>query len=252
LLIDTHAHLAFKDFSEDIDDVIKRAKDAGVEKIINTACDLESCKKVFEMQKKYPFLYPSLGLHPYDSEDLSEKLISSWRELLSSGKVVAVGETGLDYFKCSVDKQIQQNSFREHLKLAKEFNLPVIVHNRDSDKDCLSILQEYPDVKAVFHCFASSLEFANKIWSLGYFTSFTGIITYPKSEDLAEVVKNVPMDKFMVETDCPYLAPQAFRGSRNESSFVVEVAKKIAEIKGISYEEVLLITSKNAKSFFRI
>ena len=136
--------------------------------------------------------------------------------------------------------------------LAKEFDLPVIVHNRDSDEDCLEVLQEYPDVKAVFHCFASSLEFANKIWSLGYFTSFTGIITYPKSEDLAEVVKKVPMDKFMVETDCPYLAPQAYRGKRNESSYVVEVAKRIAEIKGLSCEEVCILTSNNSTRFFAI
>ncbi len=252
MLIDTHAHLAFKDFNEDIDEVIQRAKDAGVEKIINTACDLESCEKVFEMQEKYPFLYPSLGLHPYDSELLTDELLAKWREILSSGKVVAIGETGLDYFKCKVDKEIQKNSFRKHLELAKEFNLPVIVHNRDSDEDCLDVLQEFPEVKAVFHCFASSLEFAKKIWELAYFTSFTGIVTYPNSDNLKEIVQHVPLDQFMVETDCPYLAPQAYRGKRNESSYVVEVAKRIAEIKGLSYEEVTDISTKNASSFFGI
>lgn len=259
MIIDTHAHLMFKDFGTDkeIKEVIERAFGNGVEKIINVGCSLESSEQAVLMAEKYDNLYATVGLHPYDSLDANEKLMKKWEQMiLSNKKIVAVGECGLDYFKARISKEIQKNAFLLQLRLAQKTGLPVIIHNRNADDDCLEILKEFdgsngnPRVKAVFHCFGSDIRFARKIWQDGYFTSFTGIITYLKTENLREVVEEVPSDMFMVETDCPYLAPQKYRGKRNEPSYVVEVAKKIAEIKEISAEEVERISTQNVEKFF--
>ncbi|MEK7547979.1 MAG: TatD family hydrolase, partial [Patescibacteria group bacterium] len=164
--------------------------------------------------------------------------------------IVAIGEIGLDYFKAKISHDEQKEAFRKQLQLAVKVGLPVIVHNREADEECLEILLEFAGDDVVFHCFGSNLEFARKVWSAGFMTSFTGIITYPNAVGLREVVKEVPMDKFMVETDCPYLAPQAYRGKRNEPAYVTEVAKMIAEVKGISVEEVGKVAVENSKRFF--
>lgn len=251
MLIDTHAHVMDSQFDEDRIEVLKRAKESGVSRIINVGCGLDFSKKSIEMAREYDFLYATLGLHPYDAADLAEELMKSWEVMIAENpKIVAVGETGLDYVKTKVDSEIQKRSFRAHLKLARDTGVPVIVHNRAADLDVLAILKEFPDVPAVFHCYGSDLNFAKKIWSAGYITSFTGIITFPNAEELREVVKALPLDKFFLETDCPYLAPQAYRGQRNEPSYVVEVAKKVAELKGLTFEEVAVASTKNAEMFF--
>ena len=257
MLIDTHAHIMFPEFDEDRDEVIQRAKDAGLKAIVNVGCGVDVSAKSVEMADG-EFLYATVGLHPYDASELSEDLMEEWEELILKDfqdnarlrRVVAIGETGLDYFKGKVDPEKQKESFRAHLELAKKIGLPVIVHNRDADEDTLELLLQFPDVRAVFHCYGSDLEFARRVWGVGYVTSFTGIITYPSAVALREVVKEAPMDQFMVETDCPYLAPQAFRGKRNEPSYVVEVAKMIAEVKGLSYEKISQVSTANAEKFF--
>ncbi|MBT4917757.1 TatD family hydrolase, partial [Candidatus Peregrinibacteria bacterium] len=166
-----------------------------------------------------------------------------------NGRIVAIGECGLDYFKAEVPKDVQEKAFRLQLELAQSLKIPIIIHNRDADDDCLRIMDDYK-VEAVFHCYGSSVEFARKLWYRGIYTSFTGIITYPNAEDLRKVVDEVPMDMFMVETDCPYLAPQEHRGERNEPSYVVEVVKKIAEIKEMPEKDVARISTENANEFF--
>ncbi len=256
MIIDTHAHLMFPEFEKDLDEVLDRAKKAGVTAIVNAGCGVEASKKSVKMADG-KFLYATLGLHPYDSSDLSEELIKEWETFISSNvktrkRVVAVGETGLDYFKAKIPVEIQKNSFEEHVKLAKRTGLPVIVHNRNADDDCFEILNKFPSVKAVFHCFGSSLEFAKRVWDAGYFTSFTGVVTYPAAVELRKVLKEVPMDRFFVETDSPYLAPQIYRGERNEPAYVSEVLKCVAEAKGLDIKEVEGVAFKNSKDFFEI
>lgn len=277
MLIDSHAHLMFPEFKDDLENVLARAREAGVEKIINVGCDIKSSRQAVEMAKANrenrlaafggnDFLYATLGLHPYDALDISDELLKEWEKLIredrESGrkKIVAIGETGLDYVKSTVDKQKQQESFRCQLRLAVKAGLPVIVHNRGADEDCLGILKSITGdtfsaqkhkFNAVFHCFGSNLEFARKVWEAGFMTSFTGIVTYPSARELREVVKEVPLDKFMVETDCPYLAPQAYRGKRNEPAYVVETAKMIAEAKSMELTEVEKLAVENSKRFFK-
>ena len=273
MIIDTHAHLMFSEFKDDLENVFVRAREAGVEKIVNVGCSKEASKQAVEMAKANKegrlagasdenFLYATLGLHPYDALDATDELMEEWEKLItddrSSGRnrIVAIGEIGLDYFKAKISHDEQKEALRKQLKLAGKIDLPVIIHNREADEECLEILKEFfggkPQLEVVFHCFGSNLEFAKKVWVAGFMTSFTGVITYPNAVKLREVVKEVPMDKFMVETDCPYLAPQVYRGKRNEPAYVVEVAKMIAEVKGISLEVVQKVAVENSKRFFQI
>lgn len=245
----------FKEFEKDLDEVLKRAKDAGVQRIVNVGCDLKSCQQSVAMAKEYDFLYATLGMHPYEADFVNEELMSEWRKIIAENKkVAAIGECGLDYFKAKVDREIQKNAFRLQIKLALEFGLSLIVHNRDADSDCLQILDEEfaggKKVPVVFHCYGSNLAFAKKLWERGIMTSFTGIVTYPNAKEVREVVENVPMNLFMVETDCPYLAPQNHRGKRNESSYVLEVVREIARVKGISFKDVENVSTENALRFF--
>lgn len=252
MFIDTHAHLTFPEFEGDLKEVLQRAKKAGVEKIICVGCDLKSDDAVLKLADKYGFIYATLGMHPYEAEKVDKELMKKWMEIIRNNKkVVAIGECGLDYFKGKVPKDIQKEAFRLQLNIAEMFDLPVIVHNREADEESLEVLKEYR-VRAVFHCYGSNLEFAQKVWKAGYMTSFTGIITYPNTANLREVVKACPLDKFMVETDCPYLAPQVNRGKRNEPGYVAEVAEKIAEIKELLPEKIAEISTKNASGFFKI
>lgn len=264
-MIDTHAHIMFPEFDEDREEVIKRAREAGLEKIVNVGCGAASSELSLKMARedKTGFLYATLGLHPYDALDLTDELMTQWKKWIledrqqadtvgASRKIIAIGETGLDYVKSTVEKDMQKKSFRRHLELAVELELPVIVHNRGADEDCLVLMKEFvaDGLRAVFHCYGSTLEFAKKVWAAGFLTSFTGIVTYPSAKELREVVKEVPLDRFLLETDCPYLAPQAYRGKRNEPSYVVEVAKKIAEVKGLPFDEVTSMARENTQRFF--
>lgn len=256
-LIDTHAHLMFDEFKNDIDEVIARAKNGGVEKIINVGCDVKTSVSAHEMSLKHENLYATLGLHPYDAIYASEELMIEWEKLISMNKkIVAIGECGLDYFKAKVPKEDQKKGFKMQLKLAQKVGLPVIIHNREANEDCLNILREFDGsdgssrINAVFHCYGSDVNFARELWKMGYMTSFTGIITYPNALSLREVVRECPINMFMVETDCPYLAPQKFRGQRNEPSYVTEVVEKIAEVKGLTIPEIERISTENVLKFF--
>jgi len=252
MIIDTHCHIQFKPLSNDLESVIHRAHEAGVGKMIVVGVDVESTMAAIKIAEDHDGIYAAVGLHPQDSKKLTGEMWKEFCELAKHPKIVAIGETGLDFFKEYSPRDVQIRVLKQHIKLAKELNLPLIIHNRDSDEECLEILQEKGVKDAVFHCFGSDVEFARKVWMAGYFTSFTGIITYPSAKNLHAVVEECPMDAMMVETDCPYLAPQKYRGGKNEPSYVVEVAKKIAELKGISYDDVSRITSENANNFFKL
>jgi len=269
MIIDTHAHLMFDQFKGKEADVFKRASDAGVKKIINVGCSLEASKQAYEMLEKYDgvsgvSLYASLGLHPYDVLDLSDDLLSEWEGWIAKDKrIVAIGEIGLDYYVrpggradnspiLNAPKEKQKEAFVRQLEFAVRVGLPVIIHNREADDDTFEILRSYPNLKAVFHCYGSNLKFAQKLWENGYATSFTGVITYPNAKNLHEVVRECPDWTIMVETDCPFLAPQRVRGSVNEPAYVADVLKEVAKIKGRDLVEIEALQEKNVREFYGV
>lgn len=239
-------------------EVLKRASEAGVGKIINVGCSLKASKQAYEMLSKYDgvsgvSLYASLGLHPYDVLDLSDELLDEWAGWIAKDKrIVAIGEIGLDYFKATVPKDKQKEGFIKQLEFAVRVGLPVIIHNREADNDTFEILREFPKARCVFHCYGSNLEFAEKLWAAGYMTSFTGVVTYPKADNLREVAAACPDSKFMVETDCPFLAPQIHRGLTNEPAFVLDVVREVARVKGAEFNEIEKMQERNVKEFFGI
>ncbi|KKR05340.1 MAG: TatD family hydrolase, TatD DNase family protein [Candidatus Peregrinibacteria bacterium GW2011_GWC2_39_14] len=257
MFIDTHAHLTFPEFEPDLEQVIDRAKKAGVEKIINIGCDLKSCSGVLELSAKYGFMYSALGMHPYETKLVDETLMSKFFEQAQADKkqgkkIVAIGEIGLDYFKAQTSHEEQVRAFKLQLELAKNLDLPVIIHARDSEIDVLQILQDFKGLRFVFHCYTGNVDFAKQIWERGGMTSFTGISTYPKAQNVRDTIFAAPIDRIMIETDCPFLAPQAFRGQRNEPAFVVEVAKEIQKIKGLDMSTLEVQLQKNSEEFFGI
>ncbi|MBU1446159.1 TatD family hydrolase [Patescibacteria group bacterium] len=252
MLIDTHAHLQFDPLKGDLDSILERAKNEGVGKIIVVGIDKESSEQAIKLAEKYENIFAAIGLHPQDSKKINGEDWNAIEEMTKHAKVIAIGETGLDYFKIYSPKEIQIEVFKKHIHLANQTGLPLIVHNRDADEDSLSILQNERAKHVVFHCYSSSLEFARRVWAAGYMTSFTGVVTYKKSDVLREVLKECPLEKIMVETDCPYLAPQKYRGGTNEPSYIIETVVEIAKQKGMEAREIEKLTTENAERFFSI
>jgi TatD DNase family protein len=261
LFIDTHAHLDDKRFAEDLDAVVARAKEAGLKSIITVGCWKKEggFQGALEVLKKYDSLWLALGVHPHEAKDAVEG--GPWDEIRrlanakgadGKGRLIAIGETGLDYHYDHSPRDAQKEVFARQVRLARELNLPVIVHSREADKDTMDILKAEgaADMGGVFHCFSGTKETASAVLDLGFYLSFTGVVTFPKADALREVVKAVPIEKMLIETDCPYLAPAPHRGGRNEPSFVVETAREIANIKGLSLEDVGRITTLNAEDLF--
>ena len=205
-----------------------------------------------ELSKKYDFIYAAVGVHPYDAPFLKESHIEELRNLAENEKVVAIGEIGLDYHFPDTDREGQKEGFTKQLKLAKELNLPYIIHDRDSHQDCYDIIKESGYFNGVMHCFSGSSEFAKQMLSLGLYISFAGTVTFKNANKVKEAAKVVPLDKLLIETDCPYLSPEPFRGKRNNPSMVKYTLSEIAEIKGVSVEELAKITMENGKRFFNI
>jgi len=259
MLIDTHAHLNFEKFSADYKETIDRAFKADVKAIINVGSNLETSKKAIEIANEYPKdVYAAIGLHPihvrgvYPEQSRGEEFIEAdFDKLAKNKKVVAIGETGLDYYYDKSTSSLQKELFKKHIKLAQKTSKPLILHSRDAGEDVLSVLmEEKTDVTAVMHCFQENWAFAKVILDMGYFISFTGLITFAKNYDTFEVIEKMPLDRLLIETDCPYMTPEPYRGKRNEPAYIIEVAKKIAEIKKISVEEVAAETSQNAIKLF--
>ena len=245
MLVDSHTHLDGSEFEEDVDLVIKRSN---LDFILNVAIDIKSLKKSLELAKKYSFIYVSAGIHPNNS---NEEDFEQFRGMLDNPKIKAIGETGLDYYRDYSPVDIQKDVFEKCLKEAENRKLPVVIHQRNAEKDTLDIIRKC-GVVGVMHCFSGSIEFAEKCLELGFYISFAGNITYPKANELRNVAKNVPIDRILIETDCPWLAPQVHRGKRNEPGYVEHVAFEIAKIKQMSFEEVGAITTNNFKRIFSI
>jgi TatD DNase family protein len=254
MLIDTHAHLDMREFNDDREDVIKRARDAGVEYIVTVGTTVESSRDAVLLAEKYDFIYAAIGIHPHEVKDILHPAYDIIRHFAQHKKVVAYGEIGLDYHYEHSPRQDQKRKFRDMLREARELDLPVIIHDREAHEDTLQILSEEwsPDLGGVMHCFSGDLDMAKKLIEMGFALSIAGPVTFPKAEALREVVRQVPIEHMLIETDSPYLSPQPMRGKRNEPAYVRHTAEAIAKIKGLSVDDVARITSFNAMQLFGI
>ena len=254
-LIDTHAHLDSGQFEQDREEVIARALGQGISHILTVGCDIQSSRASLEIARAHPNIYAAVGIHPHDAAQATDAGIETLRQLLHEGeKVVAVGEIGLDYYRDRSPREAQREAFRRQIRLAREEGLPLIVHDREAHVEVLEILKEEKaaEVGGVLHCFSGDTAMARACLDMGFYLSFPGTITYPRNEAARDVVRNVPVDRMLVETDCPYLAPQAYRGRRNEPAYVRHTAEMIAQVKGLTLEDVARVTTLNAFSLFGI
>ncbi len=254
MFVDTHAHLFYPNFTDDLDLVLERAKEQGIEAIVVPATDLKTAESVLNMVHKYPYVYGAVGIHPHDSKDWDSSQLSLMKELCAEKKIVAIGEIGLDYYYDFSPREIQRKAFTDQLNLALELDLPVIIHNRDSDEDMMNIIRDYAGtgLRAQFHCFNGSAESAKELQNMHHFISFTGNITFKKFDSLREVVKSIDLNNLMLETDSPFMTPVPFRGKRNEPSYIKYIAETIAKVKNLSAEYVSERTTLNAFRFFGI
>src|SRR3989338_5557162 len=253
-LIDTHAHLEMPQFDGDRDEVIKRTVESGISLIIDVGSDLSGSRTALELARRYDFIYASAGIHPHEVKGVTIETYKEIRELLSDPKVVAVGEIGLDYYKDYSPRDIQQREFINQIRIAKEFKKPVIVHSRDAREDTLKILKDekVSEIGGIMHCFSGDEEMARRCMDMGFYISFAGPITYPNADKLRKVVKSIPTNRLLIETDCPYLAPQQMRGKRNEPAYVRHVAEKVAEVKGLTVEDIERVIRLNVHNLFGI
>ncbi|AZR74425.1 hydrolase TatD [Anoxybacter fermentans] len=254
MLIDTHAHLDFPKFKNDQAEVIQRAKEAGIEYIFNIGADERSSKASVALARKYPQIYAAVGVHPHDAKDVTGDTLRLLRDLAQEKKVRAIGEIGLDYHYDFSPRDIQQRVFRAQLRLAHELKLPVIIHSREADEDTMRILkeEEVDKLGGIMHCFAGDLKMAEECLKLNLKLAFGGVITFPNAKTAREVVKAIPLEHLLLETDSPYLTPVPYRGKRNEPAYVRYVAEKVAKIKGVELEEVAQVTTRTAKEIFKI
>ena len=247
MYIDTHCHLSREDY-DDIDKVIEENKNANIDKIVVSGCSRESIEEVMDLKDRYDMVYVTIGYHPEYADTITESDLDSLKTLLNEKKVIGIGEIGLDYHYTKENKDKQIWLFEEQLKIADAFNLPVVIHSRDATMDTINTLKKYK-VKGIIHCFSGSLETANIYISMGFLLGIGGVVTF-KNSKLKDVVKEVPSESIVLETDSPYLAPVPFRGKINSSKYLEYIANFIAEIKNISVEELAEITSRNASSLF--
>lgn len=252
-LFDTHAHYDARQFDSDRDQVLSSLPGQGVELVVNPGCDLASSQMAVELAGRHPFVYAAVGVHPEDCEDWEDGHIDRLRALAAQPKVVAIGEIGLDYYwPENPSRELQKQVFRAQLALAVELNLPVIVHDREAHGDSLDIIREFPGARGVFHCFSGSAEMARELVKLGWMISFTGVLTYKNARRAVEAAQAVPLERIMIETDSPYMAPVPYRGKRNHSGYVELICRRLAELKGITPDECSRITLANGRNFFHI
>lgn len=250
-IIDSHAHYDDAAFNEDREKVLQEIREKGVVGVLNCASSYDSLKATDKLTKEYDFMFGALGIHPENAHELKDSTLDEIKDYIKNNdRIVAIGEIGLDYYwEENPPKEVQKEVFRKQMNLASEFNLPVIVHDRDAHKDTLEIIKEFPEVTGVVHCFSGSVEFAKECIKLGYYIGFTGVVTFKNAKKLVEVAKEIPLEKILVETDCPYMAPEPNRGKRNKSDYIEYIITRIAEIKEIDPYKANLIFNEN---FYRL
>ena len=252
MYFDSHNHMDDRRFDADRDGIMDDLKSHGVGLLMNVGCDLPSSERSVALAERYPFVYAAVGSHPDDADHVDGRLLDRYRALAGHEKVRAIGEIGLDYHYEDVPRTQQIIAFEQQLELAEALKLPVIVHEREAHGDAMDIVRRHPDVRGVFHCFSGSKELALWLVERSWYIGFTGVVTFKNARRAVEAVQALPLDRILIETDCPYMAPEPYRGRRNDSRYVPLVAAKIAELKGISPEEAGSITTENAKRLFGI
>ncbi len=253
MIFDTHAHYDDEQFNEDRDKLLSSMPAWGVSAIVNVSASLDSCWKVVEMAHRYPFMYAAVGVHPDEVGALNEKSFGLMRELFEDDKVVAVGEIGLDYHWDTEPREVQKKWFIRQLELAGELRLPVNIHSRDASEDTFQIVKEHGKrLKGIIHCFSGSKELALEYVKLGFHIGVGGVVTFKNGRKLKQVVEEIPLESIVLETDCPYLAPEPYRGRRNHSAYLKYVAEEIAALKGLTAEEVIKKTEETARSIYLI
>lgn len=253
MIFDSHSHYDDSQFNEDRDLVLKEIKEKGVIGVLNCGSDLRGLNMSIELAEKYDFVYAAVGIHPEYAQIVDENLIEQIKNHAKNPKVRAIGEIGLDYYwEENPPREVQKKAFRMQMEAARELNLPVVIHDREAHQDTLEIMKEFSQVKGVVHCFSGSVEFAKECLKLGYYIGITGVVTFKNAKVIKEVVKAVPIDKLLVETDCPYMAPTPYRGKRNQSNYIEYIIEEIADLKGITKEDLERNTIKNTKNLLNL
>jgi len=252
MLFDTHAHLNDPAFDPDREELMNGLAAKGIGFVMNAGCSLEISRDIVRMTAKYPWLYGSVGSHPDSANEVNEEVIAEYRKLCQNEKIKAIGEIGLDYYYEDIPRDTQQRAFRMQMQLAKELDLPVIVHEREAHDDGMRIVKEFPGVTGVFHCYSGSAEMARQLVKMGWYIGFTGVLTFKNARTAVETAASIPLDRIVIETDCPFMAPEPFRGKRNDPGYLYRMAERLAEIRGITPEEAAAATTENAKRLYRI
>jgi len=254
MLFDSHAHYDDERFDEDRDQVILNAHKSGVSYILNASSDMESSFESVRLAEKFEFVYAAVGIHPHNALEINDSIMARLADLASKNKVVAIGETGLDYHYDFCPREAQKYCFAQHIYLARQLGLPLIIHDREAHNDVLNLIEreKAKEVGGVFHCYSGSVEMADRVLKNNFYISVGGAVTFKNARKLVEVVRHVPLDRLLIETDCPYMTPEPYRGRRNHSGYVRLVAEKVAEIKGLEFEEIAKVTSENARRLFGI
>ncbi len=251
MFIDSHAHIQIDQFNSDRDAVLQRALDVGVSNILIIGIDVETSQKAVELAEKHENLYASVGMHPHSATELTADILSTFRVQLDNPKVIALGEIGLDYYRNLSPHEIQKDAFEKQLDLAEEMNTPIIIHNRDAYSDILPILEKRQGkINGVLHCFTGNIELMQRSIDIGFHIGIGGIVTYPNAKDVQAVAKQIPLERLLIETDCPWLTPQFRRGKRNEPSYVPAIAEKIAKLRNSTTEEIGVVTTNNFNTLF--
>ena len=252
MYFDSHAHLDDRRFAEDRQEIFADLRQAGFRGIMNVGCDLASSQRSIALAEEYDFVYASVGSHPDDADHVDGKLLDQYRQMATHPKVLAIGEIGLDYHYEDVPRSQQIIAFEEQMDLAEALDLPVIVHMREAVEDAMAVVKRHPKVTGVFHCFSGSAELAKWLVERGWYVGFTGVLTFKNARRALEAAQAIPLERILLETDCPYMAPEPFRGRRNDSRYLPYMAAKLAELKGITPEEAAKQTAENAQRLFRI
>ena len=253
MLFDTHAHMDDRAFDEDREELLTSLPGQGIALLMNPGCSLESSRNASLLSRTYDYIYAAVGSHPDAADEVNEDVLEEYRTLCKlNPKIKAIGEIGLDYHYEDIPRELQLKAFRAQMALAAELDLPAIVHERDAHEDGMAIVEQFPTVKGVFHCYSGSAEMAKQLTKLGWYIGFTGVLTFKNARKAVETAQSIPLEQIVIETDCPYMAPEPFRGKRNDPSMVYRVAEQLAQIRGISVEDAQRITYENGKRLYRI
>ena len=253
MLFDTHAHMDDRAFDADREALLASLPEKGIGLLMNPGCSLESSRSACALARQYEGIYAAVGSHPDAADEVNEEVLEEYRKLCKlNPKVKAIGEIGLDYHYEDIPRELQQKAFRAQMALAAELDLPVIVHERDAHADGMDIVREFPAVKGVFHCYSGSAEMAKQLVELGWYIGFTGVLTFKNARKAVETAAAIPLERIVLETDCPYMAPTPFRGKRNDPGYLYRMSEQLAQIRGLPLEEIRRITFENGKRLYRI